>query len=338
MVPLQQGDLDAFCGIYAVINAVNYLHGPLRQPNHLHLFELSLRYLAPKRCLIERAVGYGTMIHEIAGLLKLADQHYPIIRRKPFQQQSTIDLDAFWQQCQQFLAQPHTIILTPLSGTHTHWTLIHRMNNHTLFLWDSSHLKHLAKQHCQMAGHTPLIRRHILSATQTYFLRRAVMTSGFRAGEKPGEYVTSGPVTADAIMAMAQQLMRRKFARGRVLDSPRAAASYFPAHLALLEYETFWAVFLDNQHRVLAFEQLFRGTIDQAAVYPREVVKRALQLNAKAVIFAHNHPSGNSAPSASDLAITQRLKGALALVEVTVLDHFIIAADTVTSLAELGHC
>ena len=338
MTPLQQGDLDNFCGIYAVINAVNYLHGPLRRPNKQYLFELSLHYLAPKRCLIERAVGYGTVLNEIGGLLKLIDPYYPLIRRKPFQRQPHIELDAFWLQCQQFLAQPHTLILTALGGVHDHWTLIYRINETRMFFWDSAHLKYLAKKHCQMATHTPVIRQHIIYATHTYFLRKALMTSDFRAGEKPGEYVTTGPVTAEAILAMAQQLIRRKFARGWALTNPKAAASYLPPYLALLEYETFWTVFLDNQHRVLAFEQLFTGTIDQSAVYPREVVKRALSLNAKAVIFVHNHPSGQSAPSSSDISITQKLKETLALVEVTVLDHFIVGGDSVTSLAELGYC
>ena len=123
---------------------------------------------------------------------------------------------------------------------------------------------------------------------------------------------------------------------GGPLSAPQIAASYLPAQLAQFEHETFWCLFLDNQHRVLAFEKLFTGTIDQAQVYSREVVKRTLQLNAAALIFAHNHPSGTKVPSQIDLDITIKLKAALALIDVKVLDHFIVGADEVTSLAELG--
>ncbi len=137
---------------------------------------------------------------------------------------------------------------------------------------------------------------------------------------------------------MAAQLVKRKFARGRVIDSPKAAANYLFPQLACLEQETFWGLFLDNQHRILAFEQLFTGTLTHAAVYPREVVKRSLQLNAAAVIFVHNHPSGRPDPSDSDRAITQQLKQALALIDISVLDHLIVAAEAVTSMAERGEC
>ena len=164
------------------------------------------------------------------------------------------------------------------------------------------------------------------------------MKSSFKAGEKPGEYVTLGPVTGDDILAMAKQLIQQYFDRGQVFDQPEIAREFLIHQLALLEKETFWVLFLDNSHRLLAFEQLFTGTLDQASVYPREVVKRGLQLNAKAVILAHNHPSGNPQPSSSDTAITQKLKAALELVDMTVLDHFIVAADTVTSMAERGLC
>ena len=164
------------------------------------------------------------------------------------------------------------------------------------------------------------------------------MTRDFYAGEKSGEYYTKGAVTSEAILAMARQLIKNKLAKGEIIDNPRVAMDYLPHHLALLEHETFWVLFLTNQHKVLAFEQLFSGTIDQSAVYPREVIKRVLQLNAKAVIFAHNHPSGNSEPSSNDIYITRKLKETLALIDVNVLDHFIVGADVVTSLAEQGYC
>lgn len=159
---------------------------------------------------------------------------------------------------------------------------------------------------------------------------------GFIATEITGQYITHRPVNADDILAMANRIIRQKLARGRAITSPSEAAAFLPAQLAALEHETFWGLFLDNQHHILAFEMLFTGTIDGASVYPREVVKRSLQLNAAAVIFAHNHPSGTAEPSQSDRAITQKLKDALALIDVKVLDHFVVGGDTVTSLAELG--
>lgn len=159
---------------------------------------------------------------------------------------------------------------------------------------------------------------------------------GFVATEATGQYITHRPVDAEDILAMANRLIRRKFARGRTITHPSDAAAYLPLQLARLEHETFWCLFLDNQHHILAFEQLFTGTLTQASVYPREVVKRALQLNAAATIFAHNHPSGTPEPSQSDKAITRKLKEALDLIEVRVLDHFIVGGDLVTSLAELG--
>lgn len=158
---------------------------------------------------------------------------------------------------------------------------------------------------------------------------------GFIATETSGEYITHRPVNGDEILAMANRLIKRKFARGRAITNPLDAASYLPAQMAGFEHETFWALFLDNQHRILAFEKLFIGTLASASVYPREVVKRSLQLNAAAIIFAHNHPSGTAVPSQSDRDITRKLKEALSLIEVNVLDHFIVGGDEVTSLAEL---
>ncbi|MCK9608655.1 MAG: DNA repair protein RadC [Methylomonas sp.] len=159
---------------------------------------------------------------------------------------------------------------------------------------------------------------------------------GFVASEGRGLYETHRPVSSEDIVAMANRLIRIKFARGKAITKPTDAAVYLPAQMAGFEHETFWALFLDNQHRILAFEKLFTGTLASASVYPREVVKRSLQLNAAAIIFAHNHPSGTAIPSQSDKDITHKLKEALALIEVNVLDHFIVGGDDVTSLAELG--
>ncbi|MDH1440369.1 DNA repair protein RadC [Pseudomonas sp. GD03721] len=131
-------------------------------------------------------------------------------------------------------------------------------------------------------------------------------------------------------------LERRVFSRGPELTSPGVVAEYLKVLLAQEEHEVFGVVFLDTKHRVLAFEVLFHGSIDGASVYPRQVVKRALAHNAGAVILCHNHPSGCTVPSQADRTLTLRLKEALALVEVRVLDHFIVGAGRPTSLAENG--
>jgi len=162
--------------------------------------------------------------------------------------------------------------------------------------------------------------------------------SGFIASDQTGEYITTRPVNADDILAMAKRLIQRKYQRGRVISKPEDAAEFLPFKLAEQEYESFWVMFLNNKHRVLAFEEMFRGTVDQSSVYPREVVKRSLQLNAVALIFAHNHPSGNTEPSQSDISITDKLKQALQLVDIKVLDHFIVAGDSTLSMTEKGLC
>ncbi len=123
---------------------------------------------------------------------------------------------------------------------------------------------------------------------------------------------------------------------GDALSSPTAVRDYLRLLLHDREHEVFAAVFLDAQHRVLAAEELFRGTLTQTSVYPREIVKSALRHNAAAVIFAHNHPSGVAEPSRADEMLTTALKQALALVDVKVLDHFIVAGGSVISFAERG--
>ena len=120
-----------------------------------------------------------------------------------------------------------------------------------------------------------------------------------------------------------------------ILTSPQASKDYVKLQLATYEHEVFACLFLDNKHRVIAFEKLFRGTIDSSSVYPREVVKASLSHNAAAVIFAHNHPSGIAEPSQSDIQITRRLTEALQLIDVRVLDHLVVGEDVV-SFAERG--
>ena len=120
------------------------------------------------------------------------------------------------------------------------------------------------------------------------------------------------------------------------LTNPQLVKSYLHARLSHLEHEEFHALFLDTQNHLIAHESLFTGTIDSCAVHPREVAKLALSLNAAAVIFSHNHPSGHAEPSPADRAITERLKSALALIDVRVLDHIVIGEGTSVSLAERG--
>lgn len=131
-------------------------------------------------------------------------------------------------------------------------------------------------------------------------------------------------------------LENRVFKAGPALGSPAAVRDYLRLKLVAEPNEIFAVVFLDNQHQVLAFEPLFKGTVDQTSVYPRVVVQRALALNAAALILAHQHPSGITEPSAADRAITERLKSALATVDVRVLDHFIVGKGNPYSFAEAG--
>ena len=124
---------------------------------------------------------------------------------------------------------------------------------------------------------------------------------------------------------------------GAALTSVTLVRKFLSLRMATLEHEVFSALYLDNQHRVIEFEELFRGTIDGASVYPREVIKSVLNHNAAAVIFAHNHPSGIAEASQADRAITDRLVDALALVDVRVLDHIIVGGNETMSFAERGY-
>ena len=142
--------------------------------------------------------------------------------------------------------------------------------------------------------------------------------------------------TLDEIMSGARQALNARVRRGTVFTSPKITADYLIARLAGLPHEVFTLIYVDNRHRFIAVQDLFRGTIDGASVHPREIVKEALSHNAAAVILAHNHPSGVAEPSHADEQITQRLKAALALVDIRVLDHLIVAGGETVSLAERG--
>lgn len=139
-----------------------------------------------------------------------------------------------------------------------------------------------------------------------------------------------------AVLEMARRHLREGLQRGAALTSPQQAIDYLSAQLRDYAHEVFACLWLDSQHRVIRFEELFHGTIDGASVYPREVVKAALKHNAAAVILSHNHPSGIAEPSQADAQITRRLKEALSLVDVRLLDHIVIGDGQHASLAERG--
>jgi DNA repair protein RadC len=139
-----------------------------------------------------------------------------------------------------------------------------------------------------------------------------------------------------ASVELARRMLAEEVRHGDVLTSPEAVRDYLRLSLAALPHETFVVLFLDSQHRLIAADELFRGTLAQTSVYPREVVKAALAHNAAAVILAHNHPSGVAEPSRADELLTQALKQALALVDIRTLDHFVVAGHQVVSFAERG--
>lgn len=151
-------------------------------------------------------------------------------------------------------------------------------------------------------------------------------------------YTTGTPVEQEnQLIAEAKHLLYARLqTRDQVFTSPQATRNYLCLQLSERQHEVFCCLFLDSQHRLIEYRELFMGTIDGCRVYPREVVKASLQVNAAAVIFAHNHPSGVAEPSQSDRHITQRLKEALLLVDIRVLDHLIVGGEEVVSLAEKG--
>ncbi len=143
-------------------------------------------------------------------------------------------------------------------------------------------------------------------------------------------------VQLQAVLEMSRRALQEELQRGDALNSPRAVRDYLQLLLGARQQEVFLVLFLDTQHRVIASEELFHGTLSQTSVYPREVVKRALAHNAAAVVLAHNHPSGVAEPSQSDQLLTSALKQALAMVDVRVLDHFIVVVGQTLSFAEKG--
>src|ERR1700723_1212515 len=166
-------------------------------------------------------------------------------------------------------------------------------------------------------------------------LRKLIASDRQRFCAEPG----LGPARYAELQAsveIARRQMSETLRTGPSLASPRATRDYLSARLRDLEHEIFCCLYLDKRHRLIKFEELFRGTLDGASVHPREIVKLALQRNAAAVIIAHNHPSGVAEPSQADEFITQRVKEALALVDIRLLDHIIIGDGATVSLAERG--
>ncbi|MGE8279945.1 MAG: RadC family protein [Stenotrophomonas sp.] len=166
-------------------------------------------------------------------------------------------------------------------------------------------------------------------------LRRLLDCSPRELARLPG----LGPARAcqlSAALELGQRHLAAALERGQALTDPAAAGRYFAQRLRHRAQEVFAVLFLDNRHRALAFEELSTGTVDSAEVHPREVVRHALAHNAVAVIVGHNHPSGNPEPSSADRAITERLREALALVDIRLLDHFVIGDGAPVSLAARG--
>lgn len=158
-----------------------------------------------------------------------------------------------------------------------------------------------------------------------------------RAGEATGTYVMESPVTEANILRMAQQFASKRLTKGRLLADPKHVFSHLQTLFQHHEHEIFALLLLDNKHRLISFRELFRGTLDSASVYPREVVKIALEHNAAAVILVHNHPSGDPEPSNADRHLTTTLKDALNMVGTRTLDHIVVGSEGCVSLAERGY-
>lgn len=189
-----------------------------------------------------------------------------------------------------------------------------------------------------------LLRTGVRGKSAVELAREVLVSSGGLAaliGARPSPGKLKGLGSAKsaqlaAALEMARRCLREELRAGAALTAPGVVRDYLRLAIGGREHEVFVALLLDSQHRVLRVEELFRGTLSQTSVYPREVVKAALAANAAAVIFAHNHPSGVAQPSQADELLTRSLKEALALVEVQVLDHFIVAGHQALSFAERG--
>lgn len=161
---------------------------------------------------------------------------------------------------------------------------------------------------------------------------RKLPSGTHRIRDHKGTYRT---IDIDCLLTAARHVAIEQLAQGPTLTAPRDSAHYVQHTIGALDHEIFCIVWLDNGHKVLRYDELFRGTIDGASVYPREVVKAALEVNAASALLFHNHPSGDGSPSQADIQITEKLKEALSVVEIRVIDHIVIG-ETCVSFAERG--
>lgn len=162
-------------------------------------------------------------------------------------------------------------------------------------------------------------------------------SSKFKVGKIPDTYIVDAQITELEILSMALKLAKKRLNKGLSLEAPQQVFSHLQIILQDYEHEVFALLMLDNKNRIIEFYELFRGTLDGAKVYPREVVKTALKYNAAAVIFVHNHPSGDPEPSQTDRALTLSLKNALNLIGTRTLDHIVVGSEGCISLAERGY-
>jgi len=175
--------------------------------------------------------------------------------------------------------------------------------------------------------------QHDLFSSLDSFHARSIAASALLVCDVAGQY---RPAEADEVLLAAQQLLASQVRGSDVMSSPALVKDFLRARLGSLPHEVFAVVHLDAQNRVLDYVEMFRGTVSQTSVYPREVVRDALLRNSSALLLVHNHPSGVGDPSRADEYLTQTLKQAAALVDVRVLDHFIVAGSSILSMAERG--
>ena len=154
-------------------------------------------------------------------------------------------------------------------------------------------------------------------------------TSAFKVSDQHGTYIADRPVSEDEIIDMAASISRKNIIGTNPLKSPDLCRRYIRAHMQHLEHEVFSVIYLNSQHTVISYQELFRGTVDECRVHPREILKSSLKVNAAAAIFVHNHPSGNSTPSTSDKKLTRSLVELLTIVDVRVLDHLVVGDHTI---------
>lgn len=175
--------------------------------------------------------------------------------------------------------------------------------------------------------------QHALFSSLDSFLSVPAGSGGLLICDLAGQY---RPAEADEVLLAAQRLLAAQVRGSDLMDSPAVVKDFLRARLGNLPHEVFAVMHLNSQNRVLDYVEMFRGTVSQTSVYPREVVRDALMRNSSSLVLVHNHPSGEARPSRADEHLTQTIKAAAALVDVRVLDHFIVAGDVICSMAEIG--